>query len=321
MTTIQTAAGAIDSSELGRTLVHEHIVVIGQEFRDNFIDDWDEDARVADAVRKLTELATFGIDSIMDPTVMGLGRYIPRVAQIATQVDINILVATGVYTYKDLPVQFLYTGPGLLFEAPEPLTAAFIRDITEGIPNTNVRAAFLKCAIDTPGLTHDVERIMRAVGQASVQTGAPITVHTHPESESGLVAQRVLKEEGVDLRKVVIGHSGDTTDVDYLMRVADQGSLLGMDRFGLDVMLPTAERVKTIAELVRRGYVESIVVSHDAACFNDTFDADQCARMVPNWNYRHIPQDVIPALLREGLTQDDIDTILVKNPRRHFEPA
>ncbi|MGH1562097.1 phosphotriesterase family protein [Mumia sp. DW29H23] len=319
MSTVQTVTGPVDSADLGRTLVHEHIIIVGEEFRENYADDWDEDQRVADAVRDLTELKSLGIDTIMDPTVLGLGRYIPRIQRIAEQIDLNVVAATGLYTYNEIPFQFHYSGPGLLFDVPEPLTEMFVRDLTEGIADTGVRAAFLKCAIEEQGLTPGVERVMRAVGQAHVQTGAPITVHTNPHTGSGLVAQRVLAEEGVDLTKVVIGHSGDTTDVDYLSKLAEAGSLLGMDRFGLDVLLPFEDRVNTIVELVRRGFVENVVIAHDASCFIDWFPAGAKEQVVPKWNFRHISEDVIPALLERGVTEGDLETILVDNPRRHFE--
>jgi len=319
MTTVQTATGSVDSSELGKTLVHEHVFVLGAEYQDNYQEGWDEEERIVDAVRQLSELKALGIDTIMDPTVLGLGRYIPRIQKIATQVDLNIIVATGLYTYNDVPFQFHYKGPGLLFDVPESLTELFVKDVTEGIADTGVRAAILKCAIEEPGLTPGVERVMRAVGQAHVQTGAPITVHTNPHTQSGLVAQRVLNEEGVDLSKVIIGHSGDTTDVDYLCKLADAGSMLGMDRFGLDVMLPFDDRIATIVELVRRGYAESVTVAHDASCFMDWVEPKLLHQAVPKWNYRHISEDVLPALLKEGVSEADIETILVSNPRRHFE--
>lgn len=319
MATLQTVTGPIDSSELGKTLVHEHVFVLGEEFRINYDGEWDDEAKVADAVVQLNDLKAAGIDTIFDPTVLGLGRYIPRIQKVAAQTDLNIVVATGLYTYNDLPHQFEHRGPGLLFDQPEPLVEMFVKDITEGILDTGVKAAFLKCVIEEPGLTPGVERVMRAVGQTSSQTGAPITVHTNPHTGSGLVAQKVLKEEGVDLTKVVIGHSGDTDNLDYLMEVADNGSLLGMDRFGLDVYLPTEQRVDTIVELVRRGYVEKITLAHDASCYIDYFTPEAKAEMQPNWNFLHIPNDVVPMLLKKGLSEDDVDTILVKNPRRYFE--
>ncbi|WP_033287675.1 phosphotriesterase family protein [Amycolatopsis jejuensis] len=316
MSTIPTAAGAIDSAQLGRTLVHEHVFCLGEEYRVNYTE-WNEEEMVAKAAADLNGLKALGIDSIMDPTVLGLGRYLPRIQSVAWRTDLTIIVATGLYTFNDLPFQFAYRGPGETLDGPEPLTELFIDDLTKGIGGTGVRAAFLKCAIDEPGLTHGVERTMRAVAQASVATGAPITVHTHAASRSGLVAQRLFLEEGVDPAKIIIGHSGDSTDLGYLTELADNGSLLGMDRFGLDAFLPFEPRVNTVVELIRRGYAGKIVISHDASCYLDFFE-DPTA-LGENWNFRHISEDVLPALREAGVSEDDIDTILVDNPRRYFE--
>ncbi|UPW09440.1 phosphotriesterase-related protein [Gordonia terrae] len=319
MATVHTATGPIDSADLGNVLVHEHVFVVGEEFRQNYQDDWDEDEKVAEAVRDLTELKELGIDTILDPTVLGLGRYIPRIQRIAEQIDLNIVVATGLYTYNDIPFQFHYAGPGMLFDVPEPLVTLFTKDLTEGIADTGVRAAFLKCAIESQGLTPGVERVMRAVGQTSAQTGAPITVHTDPHSQSGLVAQKIFAEEGADLTKVVIGHSGDSVDLDYLMKLADAGSVLGMDRFGLDLLLPFDERVNTVAELCKRGYADRMALAHDAACFIDWFDHEAKKQALPKWNYRHISEEVLPALRERGVGEADITTMLVDVPRRYFE--
>ncbi|ODR11213.1 phosphotriesterase [Mycolicibacillus koreensis] len=324
MTAVDTVRGPVDSAKLGTTLMHEHVFILGHEIRANFPDfpsPWDEEARIADAVAKLTECKARGIDTIVDPTVIGLGRYLPRIQQVNEQVDINIVPATGIYTYNDVPFQFHYIGPGNIEDMPEPMVDLFVRDIREGIADTGVKAAFLKCAIEVPGLTPGVERVMRAVGQAHVATGAPITVHTNPHTESGLVAQRVLAEEGVDLSKVVIGHSGDSTDLDYLRRLADAGSYLGMDRFGVDMLCPFEDRVNTVAEMVRLGYAEKLVLSHDASCFIDWFTEEGRTAALPNWNFTHISDDVLPALRERGVTDDQITTMLVTNPRRYFEPA
>lgn len=315
---VPTVTGNIPVEQLGRTLAHEHVFVVGEEFRQNYQADWDEEEKIAQAVRDLNELKSLGIDSIMDPTVVGLGRYIPRIQRIAEQTDLNIVVATGVYTYNEVPFQFHFSGPGLLFDVPEPMTELFVTDIENGIAGTGVKAGFLKCAIEEQGMTPGVERVMRAVAQAHVGTGVPITVHTNVHNRSGLDAQRVLREEGADLTKVVIGHSGDSTDLDYLMELADAGSILGMDRFGLDVLLPFEQRVDTVAELAKRGYADRMVLAHDASCFIDWFDPQAKAQAVPNWNYRHISEDVLPALLERGVSEEHIDTMLVDNVRRYF---
>lgn len=315
MPTVDTVRGPVDTAELGNVLMHEHVFVLGPELQENFPGyrgEWDEDARVADAAAKLRECASRGIGTIVDPTVIGLGRYIPRIQRVNEQADINIIVATGIYTYNDVPFQFHYS-------KTEAMARLFVGDIRDGIAGTGVRAAFLKCAIEAAGLTPGVERVMRAVGQAAAETGRPVTVHTNSETESGRLAQKVLAQEGVDLTRVVIGHAGDSTDLDYLTKLADAGSYLGMDRFGLDVILPTEKRVEVIAELVRRGYAERIVLSHDAACYIDWFSEASRARTSPNWNFTHISDDVLPALRARGVTDEQIAAMLVANPRRYFE--
>ncbi|HWC36695.1 MAG TPA: phosphotriesterase-related protein [Mycobacteriales bacterium] len=318
---LPTAGGPIDSGALGRTLIHEHVFVMTTEVQANFKTDWDEEKNVADAIAKLTALKAAGIDTIADPTVIGLGRYIPRIVEIAKQVDINIIVATGVYTYNDVPKYFRLRGPFLPgIDAPDPMVDMFVTDITEGIADTGVRAAFLKCAIDEEGMLPGVERVLRAVAKAHLQTGAPVMVHTHPGTHRGLEVHRVLQEEGVDPTAVCLAHSGDSGDADHLSQLAEHGYLLGMDRFGVDAYLPFDKRVGMVAELIRRGFGDRMALAHDASCYFDWVEPS-FLKAAPNWNYLHISQDVLPALRELGVTAAEIDTLLVDNPRRWFETA
>ena len=126
-TTVQTVRGPIETSALGRTYLHEHIFVLSADVQQNYPDEWgDEETRVADAVQKLSALGAQGVRTIVDPTVVGLGRYIPRIQRIAEQLpDLNIVVATGCYTYDDVPFFFYHRGPALNAitgaEVPDPL--------------------------------------------------------------------------------------------------------------------------------------------------------------------------------------------------------
>jgi phosphotriesterase-related protein len=168
-------------------------------------------------------------------------------------------------------------------------------------------------------MTPGVERVLRAVAQAHRKTGVPISTHTHARKRRGLEQQKIFLEEGVDLSRVVIGHSGDTTDIEYLEEMIDGGSTLGMDRFGIDTILPFAERVDTVARLCERGHAGKLVLSHDAACFNDWLPERALPAVLPNWHYLHIHNDVIPALKQRGVTDEQIHTMLVDNPRAIFE--
>jgi phosphotriesterase-related protein len=326
MPTVETVRGPIDTADMGPTLMHEHVFVLSTEHVQNYgLDDWwDEDERVADAVAQLDGLKALGIDTIVDPTVWGLGRYIPRVQRVAEQTDINIIVASGLYTYDEIPHQYEHRGPGLLVDLPrDPMVDDFTRDIRDGIAGTGVKAAFLKCVVEAKGLTPGVERNLRACAATHRDTGAPITVHTSVGNQAGRLALQVFRDEGVDLTKVVIGHAGDSNDLDYLSELAEAGCLLGMDRFGLDIYNPTSSRVDTIVALAERGYADRMVLAHDASCYIDYFPGvgGQAAKeqIAPNWNYTHISKDVLPMLQERGVTEEQIRQMLVEAPRRYFE--
>jgi phosphotriesterase-related protein len=312
---VQTARGPIEAAGLGETLMHEHIFVLDREIDSNYPGVWNEEERIADAVQKLNDAAARGVGTIVDLTVLGLGRHVPLVARVAEMVEVNIVVATGLYTYSDVPMFFKFRGPGLLMGGPDLLTEFFIRDLTEGIAETGVKAGMLKCATDKPGVTPGVERVLRAVARAHVHTGAPISTHTDAATHRGLEQQSIFREEGVDLTRVVIGHCGDSTDLDYLRAIMDAGSFIGMDRFGLDLLLPFEERVATVAELCAQGYAEKMVLSHDASCFTHNFDIDKKQELLPNWVFTHLHDDVLPALRERGVTDLQIDQMLVQNPR------
>jgi phosphotriesterase-related protein len=144
-------------------------------------------------------------------------------------------------------------------------------------------------------------------------------VHTSAPHERGRDALRVLAEEGVDPARVMLAHCGDSTDLDYLEELAASGALLGMDRFGLDVLLPFEERVNTVVAMCERGHAERMILSQDAHCFTDWFPPGLREQMAPNWHFLHVVQDVVPALLERSVTQEQVDLMLRGNPRAFFE--
>ena len=324
MVSVETVRGPVELGDLGQTLMHEHVFVLSTEHVQNYGSGWwDEEARVADAIAKLNSLYAKGIRTIVDPTVWGLGRNIPRIQRIAAQTEVNIIVAAGLYVYEELPQQYAYRGPGLTIDIPEPMVTDFATDITEGIAGTGVKAALIKTATDRAGVTPNIERILRAVARAHRATGAPITTHTTAAIRNGLDQQRIFAEEGVDLRRVVIGHSGDSTDLDYLRALLDAGSTIGADRFGLylpDMGMPGMDvRVRTLAQLCAEGYSDRIVVSHDVTCYGDWIPKRFGSSTLEDWMLTHVSDKVVPALLDAGVTREQVDQMLIGNPRRILE--
>jgi phosphotriesterase-related protein len=319
MTTIQSVSGPLETQQLGRVLMHEHVFILDPDFLINYpeLDGFDEARHVPDAIVRLNELKAGGIDTIVDLTVLGIGRNVARVATVQAETDLQILVATGLYTFNEVPHVIHIRGLSYPGGAAALLSEMFVGDITEGIAGTGVRAAILKCATDQQGVTPDVELVLRAVARAQRATGVPISTHTHALTKRGLEQQDVFESEGVDLSRVVIGHSGDTTDLAYLEEIMRRGSFIGMDRFGIDPILSFDDRVATVATLCERGHADQMVLSHDAACFIDL--SPNIRAHLPNSHYLHITRDVIPALEKHGVSQDQIDQMLIINPRRIFE--
>jgi len=315
MSVIETVRGPVPTGALGPTLTHEHIFVMQPEALQNWghafgPSYWDEALRIEDAIAKLTAVREAGIQTIVDPTVPGLGRYIPRIQNVNRGVDLNIIVATGVYAFLELP-NFL------AYRSVEAIAELFVREITEGIDDTGVKAAFLKCAVERHGIIGDVPRILAAIAVAAHQTGAPIMIHTNALARTGLDALGALTDAGVDPARIVIAHAGDSNDLDYLRAILDTGASLGCDRFGIDHFNPMADRITTLLALLAEGYSDRVLLSHDAACFydfmvGDPFFADEKP------DYLLISTQVVPALLEGGATPAQIDQMMVENPRRFF---
>lgn len=317
-TGVETVRGRVDSADLGRTLMHEHVFVLSSEVMQNYGRRWwNEDERLAAAARQLNELRAHGFDTVVDLTVLGLGRFIPRIQRLAELTDVHIVVATGYYTYDQIPQFFEFrAGPG----EPEGLTELFVRDLQEGIADTGVKAGMIKCVLEQRGYTTGQQLVHEAACAAHRRTGASITVHTNARQQTGTAVLDFFAGRGVDLSRVILGHSGDSNDLDYLMSLMDRGATIGCDRFGLETLNATASRVRTVAELCRRGYADRIVLSQDAASFCDFFGGHESTQAMvrdcPNWDYTYLAREVIGKLQGEGVTAGEITQMLVTNPRR-----
>ncbi|HUP76564.1 MAG TPA: hypothetical protein VM282_26255 [Acidimicrobiales bacterium] len=303
---IETARGQVESDELGVTLAHEHFAVLTDGLALAFPQTFDRVAATEHAVRLAHDAYALGIRSMVDLTVLGLGRDIHFIRDIAAQIPVNVIVATGLYTFVDVPTYFRS-------RSIDDMSALFVADIEQGIGGTDTRAGILKCATDEPGVTPGVDMVLRACARAHKATGVPISSHTHADTERGLDQIAIFEDEGVDLSSVVIGHCGDAHDVDYLVRVAEKGVTMGMDRFSIDGRSPLELRVAMVVEMWKRGYGDRMVLSHDCVCTIDWFPS------VPERDFGYIHREVLPRLSDAGMSDSDIEQMLVHTPRRILE--
>jgi phosphotriesterase-related protein len=310
MARVNGVLGAIDTSELGFTLMHEHILVANPAMRKAFPGWLDRDAHVAHATREVLAAKERGVRTLVDLTPINLGRDIGIIREVAERAEMQVIAATGFYWTEE---------PWMQGWEADRLVEFLLPDLEDGIEGTDVKAGIIKCATDHLGVTDFNRKTLQVAARLHRATGVPISTHTSVAHRTGLAQQDVFEEEGVDLSRVVIGHCGDSEDVDHLEEILACGSFIGMDRFGVDVILPTPERVSAIAELCRRGHAGRMVLSHDACCHIDWFPKEMIRQMAPRWNFRHIPDDVIPALRKAGVGEEQIRQMTVENPRRIFE--
>ena len=309
MATIQGVLGPIDTAELGFTLMHEHILIANWAMRQGYRDYVDVRRVVEEASAALAKARERGVRTIVDLTTID-SRDVFVIREVAERSGMQIVAPTGWYWHEE---------PWMEAWDHETLVRYLVRDVTQGIQGTGVRAGIIKCATDRPGVTALNKKLLEVSARAHRRTGVPISTHTSAAHRVGIDQQEVFAAEGVDLSRVVIGHCGDSTDIAYLEAILARGSFIGMDRFGVDIILPTPERVATIAELCRRGFSRQMVLSHDACCHIDWFPKEMIAHMAPRWNFRHIPDDVIPALKQAGVTETQLREMTVDNPRKIFE--
>lgn len=319
---VQTYAGPVPAAELGPTLIHEHIFVRDPELEGNVRGlEWDRSAAVERAVAGLTALHALGVRTLVDLTVVGLGRDARLVAEVAERVPVNLVASTGLYTGHALPLYFRFHGPGLLVDEPEPLVDLFVRDIEQGIGGSEVRAGMIKVLSEGAQLNESEQRVMMAAAAAQRRTGVPITTHSVPSTRSGLAQQEFLCAQGVPPERLIIGHAGDSEDLAYLRGIMDKGSTIGIDRFGMEHVQRDAVRLETVVALVRLGYADRLVLSHDAAFYSHATPPSWRARHAPRWHMEHLSRTIVPELERRGVSRAEIDRMLIDNPRRLLSPG
>lgn len=309
---IQTVLGPVDGSELGYTLMHEHITMMDHVMRFTF-PDWLDEKRLIDlAVPQLKRLYELGIRTIIDATPINLGRDVNLIAELSKLSGIHMVACTGLYHFES---------PWVEEVDPDWLADLFVRELCEGIQGTSMRAGAVKCCTDEQGVTPINRAMLLGSAKAAIRTGVPILTHTCTKKKNGLEQQQVLLDAGVDPKRLVIGHSGDSNDLEYLEALLKNGSYLGMDRFGLEQFNPMEDRISTIVKLVERGWAGRLMLSHDSNFYEDAWRPWHKPAYHPQGahNMRIVSEIVIPALLQRGVSQQDIDRMMCGNVQALFE--
>ena len=313
--TINSVLGPMDSAEMGFTLSHEHVLVTSAGLQHAYPEFIDREGTIARGVSALSQAYREGLRTIVDVTTIDLGRDVRLLEQVSRDSGVQIICATG--NWRDIPRAFWTATPDMI--AP-----LYIREIQEGIEGTGIKAGIIKVANDVGGVTPEGEIILRAAARAQKATGVPISTHTWAPERVGEQQVRVFEDEGVDLNRVYVGHSNDTTDTEYLIGLLQRGVWIGLDRHpgGRTPETPGwEERTKTAKKLIDAGFGHRIMLGHDWSVTLTTATLqiqEERLRYNPD-GYLFITRKVLPRLREMGVPAATIEQIMVENPRRFFE--
>jgi phosphotriesterase-related protein len=316
MASVEGVNGPIDADGLGLTLIHEHFFSGDEAVTAQWPHARDRDQEWTLAMESADAVKSHDVKTVVEPTAMMLGREVSVLQKLASETGLQIVACTGIYTYDHLPM-FLTTRDA------DFVAGLYVHDIEQGIQGTDAKAAFIKCAADEPGITENVEKLHRAAARASLQTGAPIMAHSRPASDTGPAQVEIFLEEGVAPEKIQIAHTGDSDDLAYIEGLLDKGVYIGMDRYGLDIFLPTEKRNATVTALLEKGYAERMFLSQDfdipIAAGLDWYPPEMVEQLEPlakDWSMTFLFESVIPVLKESGMTDEQLETMLVENPKR-----
>ncbi len=312
ITMISTATGPIEPERLGRVLCHEHIATRIPGVAENWPGTFPRNEVIDTCVEVLRSVRQSGIGAVVDHTTFDIGRDPHLLAAVSQASGMTIVATTGVWVKVPR-----------FFDAISATEMAdlFVSDITNGIAGSDVRAAIVKVCLEVLEPTPLDLKAIKAAAIVQRRTGVSITTHTSVRTQSGITLLDCLAANGADLSRVLVGHAGDTTDLDYLTAVLQTGCFVGLDRFGVQALLPDEDRIATVAELVRRGWASQLMLSQDASCWSGWRTPAQRLKQHPHWDMARLGNHILPALREAGVTDADIDTMTIHNPRRFLTPT
>ena len=307
---VRTLTGDVAPQSLGRTLIHEHLCVDwGEMLGRPKVLDFDYDQMVGRMVAKMEDLHRAGVGAMVECTPIGCGRYVDLFKDVARRSPVKIISSTGFFHESWCPIHPI--GRALDIDAMSDL---FIREITEGMGDTLIKAGMIKCATGDGRISPKEEQILRAAARAHKATGCPIITHT--TNGMGLEQLDIFESEGVTPQEVIVSHIGFETDpLDYSERMLRRGANVSFDRIGMHAFYDDDHWLRVVGNAIRRGYGHQVMLSHDAAVFAYGLEVTSGEQVFDDYTY--IPRMFLPKLQTEvGVTDEQISIIMEQNPQR-----
>lgn len=317
MPTVQTVLGPRDTADLGRVLIHEH-VLIGYPgwFMDARMPPFIREEALARAVGAFQQLHAYGVRTVVDPCPMDLGRDVNFNAEVAQRSGIDLICTTGVY----------FEAEGIPFTLRHLETDAiadiFQKEIEDGIGRSGIRPGLIKIATGAGHVSEYERKMLTAASRAAARTGLVLLSHTQ-NCTCGHDQIDIVTGEGVAASRLLVGHSCGRDDHEYQAALARRGAYVGFDRFGIEIFNSDASRMKNVKQMIDAGLRDHVMLSHDSvSCWMGGIpgvgDPAQVSAILPNWNLTHLFENILPALKDMGVRQEDLDHVLTENPRRYL---
>jgi len=304
---VMTVKGPVDPSELGFTLVHEHLITQPPEWWARKDPDFVLDS-IPKALAELADFASAGGQTLVECTAIDYGRNAKALLQIANRTSVKIVAITGFN-------RGLFCAKWVHESSVDDLADVMVKDVVEGIEGTSVRANLIKIGTDYNFMRPVEKKIIAAAGQAHQRTGATVCTHT-TRGTLGLEQIEALEKAGVPPSQVILAHLDQNPDFGYLRAIAETGANIQFDGPSKVKYYPDSVRIELLRRLIDAGYLAQLLVSGDMGrqSYLRAYGGG------PGFTY--ILQKFIPRLLKEGFTQAEVDTIFIKNPARilAFEP-
>ncbi len=301
---VNTVAGPIDSGALGVTLMHEHVVTDLRAPAERAPGDYRREDAVEQALPHFVGLRVAGGRTLVEPTPIYIGRDVEALREVSQRSGVQIVASTGIYGAASQ--RFI---PGYArSESAEQLAARYVREFADGMDGTTIKPGLIKTGVNPQTPLPPVERkLVRAAALAHLETGLTVAAHTGPAAPV-LEELAIIEEAGMDPSRFIWVHAQNENDHAARIAVAKRGAWVELDGVGPD----SAERhLEAAARLASAGCLGRTLISQDAGWYRPGPERGSKYR-----GYAYLLETFVPMLRRGGFSQDDVDQLLVRNPRQ-----
>ncbi|WP_336516080.1 hypothetical protein [Pollutibacter soli] len=303
---IFTVNGPIEPSQMGMTLVHEHVMVDFAGANVSTGKAYNPDEVFDIALPYLNEIKNAGCKTFIDCTPSLLGRDVRILQRLSNATGLNIITNTGFYgaaSEKFLP-------DSIKKMTAKEVAAAWIKESQSGIDGTNIRPGFMKLGLDGLPFTESIEKIINAAAFTYKATGLTIGIHTGKGGEPALKELEILEKNGVPPKKWIWIHAQNETDLTYHIQLAKRGAWISFDGISSKNV---DEYITRLKKMKSENLLHRVLVSQDAGWYNVGQEKGGKFR-----NYMDFFTHFLPALRKDGFTDLDIKTLTERNPAEAF---